>query len=144
MGMVVLMLLLGLEEEPAPDAGAEISADAPAGGSVNGPWAFALVGPSLGGATLQGRPDVAGLLDVSAGWGFGVAGRRLVPTLHFFGAASFTDRVVHAAAMPLDVALAAPDLYEEPLTQLRISALVGLTIPTAAIMGGMPYTTPVA
>lgn len=123
--------------------------NAPARGSVPGPWAFAQLGASLGNGifTSPHATEVHLLMSAVAGFGAEVDGVKLVPALSFSSSVELTDPVMLAfpafisparpAASsrfdwsPVALTIASPDLlYERRFTGLRLTPIFGLTMPT--------------
>lgn len=115
----------------------------PARGSAKGPWAFVEASGWLGSGTFV-NPDLYGFgglqNGIVAGWGFEVDTLRFVPSIGFAWGVQLFEQADFAWT-PISVRLAMPDLfYEKWLTMIRVTLLVGLTIPTNELRL-TPYTT---
>lgn len=124
--------------------------DAPARGSVNGPWA--LVDLAFAGVVPFGTTDLGlfgGDLALTGGVGFQVGEVRFSPTARFsisprisFGTTSQVPFSVWRS--PVELALAVPDLLNDrKVTGLRLTPVFGVTVPTRsdAFDGREPATT---
>jgi hypothetical protein len=145
--LVVLTLLLTAENLETAKA-----VESPAGGSINGPWAMAELSLSGSGAVSPGQSVVGlgGDLTLTGGFGFQVGEVRLSPTARFaIGPRQYfatgPDRFPFTVGWtPIALAMAAPDLLNDTrVTGLRLTPVVGLTVPTTTgpFEGTVPLTT---
>ena len=109
-------------DEPAPNP-MRVPA---AAGSASGHWGYAQTGLTLGAATSSGTRNVELAIQsfFVGGWGFERGGVRIVPS----AAIAWT---FPAALSPVELRVAAPELLVEKRTRLRLTPVVGLTLPTA-------------
>ncbi len=151
-GSVLVALLL-----TADNLEVEKTVDAPARGSVNGPWAF--VDLAFFGASAVPRRSpvdsespmlVGGDLTLTGGAGFQIADVRFSPTARFsIGPRGYLnsadwERSTPATWSPLALGLAAPDLVNDKnVTRLRVTPVLGVTVPTSpsSFEGTTPLTT---
>lgn len=120
-----------LRHEPAPDPKRARAAS----GSANGHWGYAESGLTLGPGTLI-DPGTSGELGIrtsaAAGWGFQRGGVRIVPSAAISWShpiISLAPLFIHAVS-PVDLRVAAPDLLSEKLSRLRLTPVLGFTLPT--------------
>lgn len=126
-------------------------ANAPARGSVPGPWAYAQLGAALGNSVLfdQYSAELGLGLDVAAGFGAEVGGVKLVPVLSFSSVYRPVQSFRGPAALrtpaftwsPVALTVASPDVFHESrFTGLRLTPIIGFTMPTASL-NEVPITT---
>jgi len=106
-----------------------------AAGSARGPWTFQEFGAYVGTGTFV-RPELFALAGLTSsavfGWGFDVGPVHLRPSVRTGWGLSLapsdpeTTPLTHG---PLSVRLAATNLLDEPRTGLRLTPIVGLTVP---------------
>jgi hypothetical protein len=115
-----------------------------------GPWGFFELGGGLALGSLgdlYSSPGLGGWLSLSGGWGANAGRLRIRPALQFaiglFGPPqSETGQLL--SWTPVGLTLSAVDLLDEALTGpvgIRLTPMVGLTIPTSAAPGGFVLTT---
>jgi hypothetical protein len=152
--VVLVALLLSAENLEI-----ESLVDAPARGSVNGPWALIeLSGATSLAQTVTPSPvsisamtfSLGGELAATGGIGFQVRSVRFSPTARFSMGPRLTtstipgSNFVNVGWSALGLALAAPDLIDDTgRTGLRFTPVFGVTVPTSpgAFVGNAPVTT---